>query len=211
MPETKLRKASASEETLEALRQGASEGQLAIKSANSNPVEPIIDRYPFENQEIITGELSYEEESEITIGRTIHIDYELRTGSNLFLIEFNTDIDSINPIIDQLVGVTSDAVTIYRNLHAPEDALWDFLMAADRVLQLKVLDGGKEIPYDEVEGVDTADVIGEYAIENAAVGFVKNNKEIYVEYRDGSLQVETDWDEGREYIIQTFEREVLGD
>jgi hypothetical protein len=211
MAETNLRKASASSGRLEDSLRGGSRGQVSIESVDSRTIDPMIDPYPFPNQKIVYGRLSYEEESEYTSGRTIPIDFEFRTGSNLFLTEVQTDVASIDSITTQFVEATSDALKIYRNLHAPEDALWDFLMTADRVLEISVLDDGEETRYDEIEGVDRADVVGQYSIEKAAVGFVEQGHEIFVKYRDGSLQVETEWEHGREYIIQIFEREVLSE
>jgi len=209
MAETNLRKASASTEHLEDSLRGGSQGQISIDAVDSKVVEPLVDQYPFASQEIVRGQLTYEEESEYTAGRTIPINFEFRTGSNLFLTEVQTDISSIDSVTTQLVEATSNVLTVYRNLHAPEDALWDFLTTADRILEITVLDEGEEVQYDEVDGVARADVVGEYAIENASVGFVKEGNEIFVKYRSGSLQIETEWDSGREYIIQLFEREVL--
>lgn len=211
MAETNLRKASASTDRLEDSLRGGSQGQVSIDSVSSRTVEPMVKQYPFATQEIIQGRLIYEEESEYTAGRTIPIDFEFRTGSSLFLTEVQTDISSIDSVATQLAEAASSDLKVYRNLHAPEDALWDFLLTADRILEITVLDEGQEVPYNEVDGVDQEEVVREYAIENASVGFVEDGHEIFVEYRGGSLQVETDWEQGREYIIQIFEREVLSE
>jgi hypothetical protein len=77
------------------------------------------------------------------------------------------------------------------------------------VIEITVLVDGDEVPYTEVKDVPTEDVVGEYAIGKAEVGFEHQGEQILVSYRDGSLQIESDWDQGREYIIQLFEREVL--
>ncbi|NGM68787.1 hypothetical protein G6M89_07155 [Natronolimnobius sp. AArcel1] len=211
MAETNLRKASASTDRLEDSLRGVSKGQVSIKSVDSKTVEPIVEQYPFRTQDIILGRLSYKEESNYTSGRTIPVDFQFRTGSNLFLTEVQTDIPSLDLVTTQFTEATSRALKIYRNLHAPEDALWDFLMIADRILEITVLDQGEEVRYEDVDGVDREDVVGGYAIESASVGFVEKGNEIFVEYRGGSIQVESEWELGREYIVQTFEREVLSE
>lgn len=211
MAQTNLRKAHASTDQIEDSIRGGSQDQVTIQSVTSTTVEAIINQYPFPNQEIIRGRLSYEEESEYTSGRTIPVDFEFRTDSGLFLIDIKTDIASIDSVTTQLAEATSHALKIYRNLHAPEDALWDFIMAADRILEIKVLNDGEEVRYSEIEGVNQEDVVGKYAIENASVGFVNQGYEVFVKYRGGSIQVETEWEKGREYIIQMFEREVFSE
>lgn len=211
MTETKLRKATTSTGQLEESLRGRSQGQVSVQSVSSRTVETVIDHYPFLDQKIVYGRLSYQEESEYTSGRTVPIDFEFRTDSNLFLTEIQIDISSIDSVTAQLAEASSSELNIYRNLHAPEDALWDFLMTADRVLEITVLEEGEEVRYDDIEGVNQEDVVGTYAIENASVGFVEGEHEIYVKYRGGGLQIETDWEHGREYILQIFEREVLSE
>lgn len=209
MTETTLRKVSAPSDKIEDSLRGGSQDQISIESVEELTVDPMIDAYPFSNQKIIRGNLVYEEASTYTEGRGIPVDFEFRAGSKLLLIKLYADVSTINPIITQLAEATSGEISVYRNLHAPEDALWRFLMTAERVVNITVLDQGEEVRYDDIDDVSREDVIGEYAIEEALVGFVKGANEILVRYRDGSLQIETNWKRGHEYIIQVFEREVL--
>ncbi len=171
---------------------------------------PIIAPYPYPDQVIITGNISYREESDYTKGRDISVEFEMRTGSRLLIFEYETDIPSLSPVTEQLLKVTNNSLNIYHNLHAPEDSLWDFLLSSDRVVDITVLDGGREVSYREVEEVPTQDVIGEYSIESASVGFQYEEESILVTYQNGNLQIESDHERAREYIIELFEREVLG-
>ncbi|GAA0217395.1 hypothetical protein [Halobaculum roseum] len=189
---------------------GVGHTNLTIESVQQIDWEPLVENHPYPEQVVFTGEATYDEPSNYTNGREIHLDFELRTGSRLFLLEFQTDIDSVESVTTLFSQAADESVTIYRNLHAPEDALWSFLEQADRVINITVLDEGEEVSYREVEDVAAADVIGSYAIESAEVGFNYNDASVYVRYRDGSLQVESDADDGEEYVIQLFEREVLG-
>lgn len=211
MSKTNLRKMTASTKHLEDSLCGGVQNRISVESIDSYTVEPIVDQYPFNGQKIIKGTLSYEEESTHTSGRTITIDFEFREESDLFLTKFYTDVSSPDSITTRLAEAAPSQIKVYRNLHVPEDALWDFLMGADRILEITVLDQGEEVQYDEVDGVAKEDVIGEYSIEEASVGFTEEDHNIFVRYRDGSLQIETDWERGREYIIQTFEREVIAE
>ncbi|WP_158055876.1 hypothetical protein [Halorussus halophilus] len=151
----------------------------------------------------------YDEPSQYTPGRDIELNFEYRDGSELFILELQTDVESVDQIAQHIADAIPQGFTIYRNLHAPEDALWTFLGQADSIIEIHVLEGGQEVPYREIEGVSREAVIGNYTIENAEVGFVVDEHQIVVRYQQGGLQIESDWPDGREYIIQLFEREVL--
>jgi len=141
----------------------------------------------------------------------MRLEFEYRDGSNLFILELNTDVSSIDRIINTIVDVFPRQFTIYRNLHASEDLLWEFFEQADSIIEIQVLDDGQEVPYQELNEIQPTDVIGNYAIERAEVGFVVEDHQIVVRYQQRDLQIKTDWEDGREYILQLFEREVLAE
>lgn len=185
-------------------------GQLEIGEISDVEWTPAVSDHPFADQRVYEGTALYHEPSEYTAGRDIEVTFELRTGSQLILVESETDLPSIDDITAQLRAATGERFDVYRSLHAPEDALWDFLTSANRVLEITVLDDGLEVPYQEVDGAPVEEVIGEYAISRAQVSIEHDTDQMLVTYRDGTLQVESDWDGGRDYIIDLFEREVLG-
>jgi len=210
MPITDLRRAD-----LENLpsREGITEfssANLEVKDWERTRVEPLIEDYPFE-QDSFKASLTYEEQSGYTTGRSVDIALEYRTQSELLLLNLSTDLSSLTPVFSELSDAAGGSDRIYHNLHAPEDRLWSFIEQADRVLDIHVLDEGTEISYKEVEDASREDVIGEYAIESAEIGFNYGDHQILVSYDSGRLQIETDWNEGTEYILQLFEREVLGE
>ncbi|WP_147302766.1 hypothetical protein [Haloferax sp. Atlit-19N] len=183
-------------------------GPFEISDIKSSPVEPLVERYPFE-QHKYEGTLTYHEESSYTPGRSINVDFEYRDGSNLFIVEYKTDLSSTERLVREIETAVPQIQRIYRNLHAAEDSLWRFLESADRILEINVLVNGKETPYDEIEDVPREDVIGNYAIESAIVGLNHQGHSITVHYEHGTLQIESDWDRGTEFVIQLFEREIL--
>lgn len=183
---------------------------LSIESISSRRVEPLCENYPFE-QTVYTGDLRYQEKSEITPGREIDIDFEYRPGSNLLIIELDQDVQSVQRIAKKIADGIPGTLNVYRNLHAPEDSLWEFLIQADRIIEINVLEDGEEKPYDQTEATDPMEVIGSYPIENARVAYSFGGENIVVEYCQGTLQINSDQTQAREYIIQLFEREVLAD
>lgn len=210
MAVSNLRRANTLDSSIAKKPSASLESSISIQSLTSDSIEPLCDNYPFTNQQSICGHFIYDEPSEYTSGRDIEVNFEYRDGSELLILELNTDVNSMDNIAESLNEILPQELVIYRNLHAPEDALWSFLEQADRILEINILDEGKELPYEDVEGVPREDVIGNYAIENAEVGFSHGDHLIMVRYQGGDLQIETDWEDGREYIIQIFEREVFG-
>jgi len=209
MSVTNLRRAGALDAQLEERLEGIGHGDFRIESANRREWDVLIEDHPYPDQTVVDGTAIYNEPSTYTGGREIQVDFEIRAGSRLFLMEIETDVQSLDSITNGFSQAAGEDLRLFQNLHAPEDALWSFLNQADRVMEITVLDDGTEVPYQEVEGVDPQDVIGEYAIERARVGCRHDGESILVDYNGGSLQIETDWENGREYIIQLFEREVL--
>jgi len=207
MAVTDLRRADLEDLPSEEGLSNLSNSNLELEHWSRQPVEPLDEDYPFD-QDSFTAQFTYYEPSEYTSGREIKLNLEYRLQSQLLLVELHTDL-SLDPVFNELSHASGASDRIYHNLHAPEDQLWSFIMEADRTLDIHVLDDGNEVPYREVEDTPVQDVIGEYAIEYAQVGFVREGHEIAVTYESGRLQIETDWNDGREYILQVFEREVL--
>ena len=54
---------------------------------------------------------TYNEPSNYTSGREIHFNFELRTGSRLFLLEFQTDIQSVESVTTLFSQATDESVT----------------------------------------------------------------------------------------------------
>lgn len=208
MATSNLRRANQSEQSEESAQRKDSPELVDIVEIESERVVPVCEDYPFE-QDRHVGTATYIEPSEFTPGREIEIEFEYRDESELLRLELKTDVDSVNKIFEEIAPILGSGLEVYHNIHAPEDALWDFLMEANRILEITVFDEGYEVPYDDIEGVPREDVIGEYAIESATVGFNHDGHQIVVQFTGGKLQIETDWDAGREYILQLFEREVL--
>lgn len=210
MAVSNLRRANTGETPLEGRLAELSTARLSLESVFSEEIKPLCDNYPF-SQQVHRGTIVYNEPSQYTPGRDIEVDFEYRDGSQLLILDLETDVNSVDRLAQSFADAIPAGFAVYRNLHVPEDSLWSFLKQADSIIEIRVLDQGQEIPYQEVDGVSREEVIGEYAIEKAEVGFVVDGHQIVVRYQQGSLQIDTDWPDGREYILQLFEREVFAE
>lgn len=189
-----------------------SNGGISVKSFRENEVRELCERYPFTNQTIYCGEMVYEEESgpSWSSGRTIEMHFEYRSASEMFIIQLDVDVPSIENIITRINSSTPEGVKISRNLTVNREALWDFLEGADKIIDISIINEyGKEVPFDELESESREDVIGSYPVEHATVIFSHAGEQIPVQYDNGSLHVDSDWDEAREYVVQLFERDVI--
>ncbi len=210
MSVTNLRRAgSLDSRTLDSIAEGSHE-QLTIRSVDQIDWTPIVENHPYPDQTIVRTIATYHEPSSYTSGRDIEIEFEIRAGSELVLFEYQTDLSTTEPVTNSFRQAAGNNLQIYHSLHAPEDALWEFLSNSNRVINISVLDEGQEVTYTEVEETEPEDVVGEYAIASAEVVFEYEGNQMLVSYNDGSLQVESDWSLGREYVIQLFERDVMG-
>lgn len=171
-------------------------------------VDPLVNEYPYEQKKWV-GSFEYSEPSKYTPGRSIHVDFEYRDESQILILNPESSLQDIQSLYDQFSMLLGAESRVYRNLHAPEDALWEFLESADAILEIKVTTKEGISPYDDVSGKTVEEVVGRESIHSATVRFAYEREPILVRYLSGSLQIESEHGDGREYIIQRFERDVL--
>lgn len=205
---TKLPDYEGSPELLEQL----SNGGISVKDFHHKSVSPLCENYPFGSQTVYRGELSYEEESMWDTGRTIPIDFEYRTESEMFILNFDVDIPSVDDIIKRLNTAAPNGVRIHQNLTVNRQSLWKFLQGADKIIDISIInDHGEEVPFDELETTSKSEIIGSHPVEEATVTFSYGDEQILAHYESGSLNINSDWEQATEYIVQLFERDVIAD
>lgn len=183
--------------------------QITINSIHEQLATPLCENYPFDNQPIYYGELTYIEESEFGKSRNIECDYQYRSGSSLFVIRSEVDF-AVERVIQEINSVAPEEFKIYRNLTPKRRGLWKFISSSDRVIEISFLnEEGKETKAEEFEGRSLAEVANEYPIDTATAVFNHDDQQILVRYTGGSIVVDTDNTEANEYITQLFERDVI--
>jgi hypothetical protein len=94
------------------------------------------------------------------------------------------------------------------------ERLWEFLQNADKIIDLTLIgDQGTEISFEEMgSGLNDPELeLEQYPIESATVVFSYKGEQILTRYTDGTLSVHSDVSEGREYLVQLFERDVIAE
>ena len=187
--------------------------RISLLNIEEHSVCPLVVNYPYPEQTILTGELRYQDEfGDFQQGheRIVSGKFEFRTESQMFILKMDTDMPSPNTIIRELNSALSEQIQIYRNLFVTSRYLWDFINQANEILEVTVLIDGHELPYDEVEDTPVEDVVGNHPIETARIVFVFNGEPVHLKYANGSISIRNSDAEADEYVIQLFEKHVLG-
>lgn len=193
----------------EKLSKRSSDG-FTLTSVDQQTVRSLCDRYPFSGQTIYRGTIQYREEAELGGGREIEIQFEFRDQSSLFILESDVDIPSVESIISRLNALSPNEFIIYRSLTVHRERLWTFLQEADQLIEVTLIDEhGEKVDSGELD-LNHPENIQQHPIESATIAFDYGGEQIVTRYTDGTLSIHSDNPEAREYIIQLFERDVLG-
>lgn len=212
-----VRKASSDLSEWESLLPSLSNGQLEISSVDITEVEPIVEDYPYVDQKILKAKFYYTITNPFdeSISRKYSGDLIYRGGSNILIVDTGSDTPSSSEIIHKLEQELPEKVKIYPGLYPTKQAIWDFIKEADRILKIEVLFQNELYEYDEIDAVDSSDIIGNYIVERADLVFEHDEQEEIVTYADDSLHIHSEPSDSQtitdqiEHVIQIFEREVV--
>lgn len=200
-------------ETIESLPDvlsGLTTREVSINGIESDTIEPVCENYPLGGQVRYTGTILYEEKPEFGKGREIEFKFEARAQSELLIIKSEVDA-SLGNVLNQVNAATESEFRIYRQLSPHRDALWDFIKGAQSVIEITLLDEyGQEVDLNELED-ENQGIIEKYPIEDATFSYRYEDANILVRYTAGTLQIDADHPDATEYIIQLFERDVIGE
>lgn len=185
-----------------------SENNISFLTINVRTAPPLCNNYPFKDQTIYQGEFEYEEPSRFGQNRTIHLDFEYRSSSNVFIIKSDIDI-KISNVISELNSISPSHFQIYRSLTPSREGLWNFFRNSSSLVEMTVIyKEGREM---EVAQLDkpVSELAGQYPIESATAVYEFGGKEIVARYTNGTINIDSDDSEANEYITQLFERDAL--
>jgi|AntDeeMinimDraft_5_1070356.scaffolds.fasta_scaffold00990_2 hypothetical protein len=187
---------------------------FSLSDVDERTVGGLCDGYPFDGQSAYSGLIEYSEDAMWGGGREIELEFQFRDQSNLFILDAEVDLPSVESVIQRLNSLSSDDVKIYRSLTVHRERLWDFLNNADKIIDLTLIgDQGTEISFEELDSElhEPEFEIEQYPIESATVVFSYEGEQILTRYTDGALSVHSDVSEATEYLVQLFERDVIAD
>lgn len=185
---------------------------FSLSDVDERVVSGLCDGYPFNGQTAYSGVIEYSEEAMWGSGRDVELEFQFRDQSNLFILDTEVDLPSVETVIQKLNTLSSDDVKIYRSLTVHRERLWDFLNNADKIIDLTLIGNkGTEISLEELDANlhEPEFEIEQYPIESATVVFSYKGERILTRYTDGTLSVHSDVSEATEYLVQLFERDVI--
>lgn len=187
-------------------------GTVQIVFHEPEDIIPRVPNYPYNNSKIIDGTLTYTPDRLISgmpdDGDEFEISY--RTGSNLLTIQGLGDEQRLREVISE-TSRSIDSISL-RRIPYDRKSLSSFIFAGEYQPSITVRDyrDGELVEYEEMEGMSQEELVQEFRITDASVVFEHNNEEIHVIYRDDELSfVDGISEEGREYVIQLFEKYVI--
>ena len=187
---------------------------FSLSDVDERTVGGLCGEYPFDGQSAYSGVIEYSEDAMWGSGRNVELEFEFRDQSNLFILDTEVDLPSVESVIQKLNALSSDDVKIYRSLTVHRERLWEFLQNADKIIDLTLIgDQGTEVSFEELgSGLNDPKLeLEQYPIESATVVFSYKGEQILTRYTDGTLSVHSDVSEGREYLVQLFERDVIAE
>ena len=187
---------------------------FSLSDVDEQTVSGLCDDYPFDGQIAYSGLINYSEDAMWGGGRDIELKFEFRDQSNLFILDAEVDLPSVESVIQKLNTLFPDDVKIYRSLTVHRERLWDFLNNADKIIHLALIgDQGTEISLEELDSElhEPELEIEQYPIESATVVFSYEGEQILTRYTDGTLSVHSDVSKATEYLVQLFERDVIAE
>lgn len=209
MAVSSLRRTRPIEDETEDLFADFSENDIRLTSIEIRTATALCDNYQYDGQRILQGNFEYDEPSQYGADRTVSIDFEYRSGSNIFILKTEVDFQ-ISRFIQELNSISPNNFQIYRSLTPTRQHLWDFFRNSDGLVEMTVLTKkGQEV---DMESLDEPmeEIAEKYPIESATAIFEFGDQSIVTRYTEGTINIDTDDPKANEYITQLFERDVIG-
>jgi hypothetical protein len=175
---------------------------------------PIVSDYPYKEQQVITGTLTYEGET-IVEGlppSTVTYEFSYRVESGLVRL---SGVEN-SPQAQSVIGDTNRVVDGPPLTQVPFSrlGLWSFIFAGDRQTGIKIIDieNNEYVDFEEFEDLSRKEIADEHNAHAASIDFTSRADipDVYVRYSNGKLSFGSDTTErGREYVLQMYEKYVV--
>ncbi|GGK56628.1 hypothetical protein [Haloarcula sebkhae] len=180
--------------------------EISWDETSTPPEFSDIPTYPFSGQQIIRGEYKYESNPRFGSPETSEGSLQIRTGSGLMLVRTERDRPKPSKIVSAIEETLNGGFEIGGSFVPNQQKVWDFIDAANKVIDLKVY-----TPHGEVKRAEeiASGNVEQFSPKIADIRFDHNGESVEVEYRDNRLSINSDNEELREYVIQIFESTIF--
>ncbi|MDZ7689098.1 MAG: hypothetical protein U5J64_10380 [Halobacteriales archaeon] len=178
-------------------------------------VTSIIQEYPIEydQQEIFDVEFDYIRKDPLSDStREIPFSFVYRAGSELLIIDFDSHDNISNEVEEDIKLLLSDILNIYAGTGVSREGLWEFIMSASEKVELELMHEGEIITFDKLsDKIGEENIIRKKMVSSAELRFRSDGEDVRINYTNGSISIDYDSEEGKEYVIQNFEAKALSD
>ncbi|WP_152420573.1 hypothetical protein [Halorubrum tebenquichense] len=177
-------------------------------------VESVISEYPYD-QKKYEGVVTYEEPvpgNRFTIDPEIY-DFEYRDGSGLLIIDSDISGMTSRTVFREINKELSVDVGRFNRPQTHRLGTWSFVFASRSQPKIIARDFEEQkVNWDEIRNLTQREIAYEYTLDRADLVFYYEDTRIEVGYENGRLNFTKSTPEGREYVIQLFEKyAVAGD
>lgn len=178
-------------------------------------IEPIVEDYPYSHQTEYTGTVYYQESSPIPSLSPDEeaISFRYREESGLFILQGEIDETKSRAILQKLnTRLEDEADDVLMSVSYGRVNLWSFIFSARTQTQIVARDErGSELSDDEIADLSQRELAKDYSLDHARAVFYHEGERINVSYNSGILNfTDSVSSEGKEYVLQLFEKYVVG-
>lgn len=189
-------------------------GTITLTFDDSVVEEVRVEDYPYREQEILTGTLSYEGEVLVNglPSNTETYDVSYRTESGLIRISGIDDYSQAQSVIaDTNRAVDGPPVT---RVPFSRLGLWSFVFAGDQQARIEVIDAenNQYVDLEEFEDMSRKELARQYDLYAATIHFTSlpGISDTYVKYSNGKISFGSNTtNAGRECVLQLYEKHVV--
>lgn len=177
-------------------------------------IEPIIEGYPYRNQNEYQGTVYYQENSPISAlsPDEEELSFRYREESGLFILQGEIDETKSRAILQSInKRLEDEADDVLMSVSYGRINLWSFIFSAQTQPQIIVRDeSGNEVSEEEIADLTRSELVEDYSLDRARAVFYHEGERINVSYESGILNfTDSVSEEGKEYVLQTFEKYVV--
>lgn len=186
---------------------------------HSDNIEPLLDEYPYANQEVLKGEFTYLLHPPRGEPNRMQMVFFFRTASQLFILDPGRRDNLGEQALFELRSLLADNLNISPGSSISRAGVWNFIQSASEIreVEIKIEQDNLEIGRGRLlhgdsrivsyERLPPENVIGKQKVERAELVFRYNGRFDAI-YSDDILSI-TGTNEQFEYAIQKFETEAI--
>lgn len=216
---SEVRRATPKSKSWKDMLSSISSEKIANVNLHSEGIEPLLNDYPYVDQEVIKGEFTYLLQSPRGEPTPIEMEFFFRKESQLFILNPGHRDNLSDQVLFELRSLLTNHLNISPGSSISRAGIWNFIQSASEIREIKIqvdqdnqdIGEGRLLHDDSrivsYERLPPGDVIGKKKVERAELVF-RHGGRFDTIYSDDLLSI-SGTNEQFEYVIQKFETEAI--